>query len=99
MGIGTQDLRRYALLHSFESRISGGISVRFLTRFHFANLLHTGKHKMIAKLRHKQANTLPPSPLRVSQSRFDGPMAALVKNALQRRALRARASTECGTSA
>lgn len=86
-----QDLRRYALLHGIETKMAKeGILLRFPASCYFAKL-HIDKHSMLASLRDKQINTLPPSPLHMNQSRFDGSMAAPAKNSSQFRAHRAPA--------
>lgn len=83
-----QDLRRYALLHGIETKMAKeGILFRFPASCYFAKQ-HIDKHSMLASLRDK-LNTLPPSPLRMNQSRFDGSMVARIKNFGQRRARRA----------
>lgn len=87
----TQDLRRYALLRGIETKMAKeGISLRFPASRYFAKL-YIDRLSVLASLRYKQANTLPPSPLRINQSRFDGSTTALINNASQRRARRARA--------
>ncbi|KAL0639902.1 hypothetical protein Q9L58_000993 [Maublancomyces gigas] len=90
-----QDLRRYALLHGIETKMAKqGISLRFPASCYFAKK-HIDKHSMLTGLRDK-LNALPPSPLRMNQSRFDGSTVALIKNSGRRRARRAPPLADMG---